>query len=171
MVNTVVQWQGIYYFGTDKGLDAVNAACSAQITNALTEQLSGIRIRCMMVDEQDHLWICTYGSGLLEIEPDGSQYLYNRDNGSFGNRSRLAVQLSDGTILACGDTGISYIRDHKIIRTIGHSEGLINSMILTAVEMPDHRVLAGTDGDGIAVLTEDGQVERCSRARTGSAAK
>ncbi|MBR6186381.1 MAG: HD domain-containing protein [Clostridia bacterium] len=160
VVNTVVQWQGIYYFGTDKGLDAVNAACSAQITNALTEQLSGIRIRCMMVDEQDHLWICTYGSGLLEIEPDGSQYLYNRDNGSFGNRSRLAVQLSDGTILACGDTGISYIRDHKIIRTIGHSEGLINSMILTAVEMPDHRVLAGTDGDGIAVLTEDGQVEK-----------
>ena len=159
VVNTVVEWQGDFYFGTDKGLDVVDGACSRQITGALTERLAGVRIRCMMVDAQDHLWICTYGSGMLEVTPDGQEYLYSRDNGSFGNRARLTVQLSDGSVLAGGDTGISFIRDHQIERTIGHSEGLINSMILTAVEMPDHRILAGTDGDGIAVL-RGGQVEK-----------
>lgn len=158
VVNAVEHWQGAYYFGTDKGLDAVDGACKTQVTNALTEKLNGVRIRCLLVDSADSLWICTYGSGLLEVEPDGTEHLYNSDNGSFGNRARVAVELSDGTIMACGDTGISFIRDHQITGTIGYADGLINSMILTATELPDGRIIAGTDGDGIAVL-KNGQVE------------
>ena len=159
VVNTVTHWQDGYYFGTDKGLDVVDDACLTRVTNDLTSQLGGVRIRCMITDSADHLWICTYGSGLLEVEPNNAQHWYNSDNGSFGNRARVVTELSDGTILAAGDTGISYIRDHRIERTIRYSDGLINSMILTLTEMPDGVILAGTDGDGIAVL-EDGKVTR-----------
>ena len=158
VVNTIVHWQGAYYIGTDRGLDIVDEACKAQITNELSEKLAGKRIRCMLVDSSDHLWICTYGSGLVEAAPDGSEWLYNGNNGSFGNRARLVTQLSDGTILAGGDTGISFIRDHQVTRTIGYAEGLINSMILTATEMKDGSLLVGTDGDGIAII-RDGEVE------------
>ena len=159
VVNAVESWQGLYYFGTDKGLDAVDAACKRQVSNALTKKLEGVRIRCLLVDSSDHLWVCTYGNGLLEVEPDGAEHLYNSDSGSFGNRARVVAELSDGTIMAGGDTGISFIRDHEIMNTIGYADGLINSMILTVTELPDGRILAGTDGDGIAVLT-DGKVER-----------
>ena len=159
VVNAVEYWQGDYYFGTDKGLDAVDSACKTRVTNALTEELEGVRIRCLLVDSSDRLWICTYGSGLLEVEPDGTEHLYNSENGSFGNRARMATELSDGTVMACGDTGISFIRDHEITNTIGYADGLINSMILTATELSDGRIIAGTDGDGIAVL-KDGQVQR-----------
>ncbi|MCR5410903.1 MAG: HD domain-containing protein, partial [Lachnospiraceae bacterium] len=69
----------------------------------------------------------------------------------------IVTELSDGTILAAGDTGISYIKDHKITRTIRNDDGPINSMILTLTELSDGTVLAGTDGDGIAVL-KDGKV-------------
>ena len=55
--------------------------------------------------------MCTYGSGLMEFASDGRSWMYNADNGSFGNRARIVTGLSDGTILAAGDTGISYIRD------------------------------------------------------------
>ena len=158
VVNAVEKWQGNYYFGTDKGLDAVDEGCRTRVTNALTEALEGVRIRCLKVDSSDHLWICTYGSGLLEVEPDGTQHLYNSDNGSFGNRTRVVTELSDGTIMAGGDTGISFIRDHEITGTIGYAEGLINSMILTVTELSDGRILAGTDGDGIAVL-RGGEIE------------
>ena len=158
VVNAVERWQGVYYFGTDKGLDAVDLSCKDRVVNELTRSLEGVRIRCLKVDSADSLWICTYGSGLLEIEADGTQHLYNSDNGSFGNRARLVTQLSDGTILAGGDTGISFIRDHVITQTIGYADGLINSMILTATELSDGRVIAGTDGDGIAVLM-DGRVD------------
>ena len=159
VVNAVARWQGEYYFGTDKGLDVVDAACKKRITNALTQKLEGVRIRCMLVDASDSLWICTYGNGLLEVEPDGTEHLYNSDSGSFGNRARVVTQLSDGTVMAGGDTGISFIRDHEIVETIGYADGLINSMILTVTELPDGRILAGTDGDGIAVLV-DGKVDR-----------
>ena len=137
VVNAVEKWQGEYYFGTDKGLDVVDAACKKRITNALTEKLDGVRIRCLLVDSSDHLWICTYGNGLLEVEPDGTEHLYNSDSGSFGNRARVVTELSDGTIMAGGDTGISFIRDHEIVETIGYADGLINSMILTVTELPD----------------------------------
>ena len=157
VVNAIVEWQSNYYIGTDKGLDVVDKSCRHQIENELTEVLDGKRIRCLYVDENDHLWVCTYGSGLVEFSPDGESWMYNADNGSFGNRARIVTGLSDGTILAAGDTGISYIRDHAIQRTIGNEDGLINSMILTVTERADGTILAGTDGDGIAVL-KDGEV-------------
>ncbi len=157
VVNTIVRWQDCYYIGTDKGLDVVDKECHRQIVNDLTEELDGMRIRCMYVDERDHLWVCTYGSGLMEYSGSGESWSYNAENGSFGNRARIVTGLSDGTILAAGDTGISYIRDHRITETIRNEDGLINSMILTLTERSDGTILAGTDGDGMAVL-KDGKV-------------
>ncbi|MCR5418009.1 MAG: HD domain-containing protein [Lachnospiraceae bacterium] len=157
VVNAIVSWQNCYYIGTDKGLDVVDGTCQRQVENALTGELDGKRIRCMYVDEQDHLWVCTYGSGLMEFAPDGKSWYYNAESGSFGNRARIVTALSDGTILAAGDSGISYIRDHEVVKTIRNEDGLINSMILTVTEQSDGTVLAGTDGDGIAVL-KDGEV-------------
>ena len=157
VVNAIVMWQGKYYIGTDEGLDVVDKACRNQIENDLTAALAGKRIRCMYVDGNSHLWVCTYGIGLMEFSPDGESWLYNAENGSFGSRARIVTGLSDGTILAAGDTGISYIWDHEIRRTIRNEDGLINSMILTITERSDGTILAGTDGDGIAVL-KDGEV-------------
>ena len=157
VVNAVVSWQGNYYIGTDKGLDVVDKACRREISNYQTEELDGKRIRCMYVDSSNHLWVCTYGSGLMEYGTDNRTWAYNAEKGSSGNRARVVTELSDGTILAAGDSGISYIRDHKIVRTIRNGEDEINSMILTLTERSDGTVLAGTDGDGIAVL-KDGEV-------------
>ena len=151
VVNTVEKWGEDYYIGTDSGLDIVNEDCSDTIENELTAQLEGIRIRCLFTDSRGDLWICTYGKGLWQVHPDGKIVLYNAENGSFGDRARMVTELSDGSILAAGNTGISFIRDEKVLKTIGYADGLINSMILTVVELPDGRILAGTDGDGIAV--------------------
>ena len=159
VVNTIVFWQNSYYVGTDKGLDVVDKNCRRQIQNDLTEVLAGKRIRCMYVDQEDHLWVCTYGSGLMEYAPNGASWSYNSNNGSFGNRARIVTGLSDGTILAAGDTGISYIKNHKIQQTIQNQDGWINSMILTVTERNDGTILAGTDGDGIAVI-QNGKVTK-----------
>ena len=152
VVNAIVSWQDCYYIGTDSGLDVVDKSCRDKIDNDLTEKLNGKRIRCMYVDKKDHLWICTYGSGLLEYSPFGEEWAYNAENGSFGNRARIVTELNDGTILAAGDSGISYIKDHMVTQTIHNEDGLINSMILTITELSDGTILAGTDGDGIAIL-------------------
>ncbi|MCR5429250.1 MAG: HD domain-containing protein [Lachnospiraceae bacterium] len=163
VVNAIVFWQDNYYIGTDKGLDVVDKACRYRIENSLTEELAGKRIRCMYADSTGHLWVCTYGSGLMEYAPNGESWAYNAENGSFGSRARLVTGLSDGTILAAGDTGISFIRDHKIEKTVKNEDGLINSMILTATERGDGTILAGTDGDGIAVLKNGEVVDMITR--------
>ncbi|MBR6316690.1 MAG: HD domain-containing protein [Lachnospiraceae bacterium] len=159
VVNAIVFWKDCYYIGTDEGLDVVDKTCRRKVENKLTDDLKGKRIRCMYVDGNEHLWICTYGNGLMEFATDGQFWAYNADSGSFGNRARIVTGLSDGTILAAGDSGISFIKDHEVVRTIKNEDGLINSMILTATEMEDGRILAGTDGDGIAIL-KDGAVEK-----------
>ena len=164
VVNTIVQWKNAYYIGTDKGLDAFDLKGKTQIRDDLTEKFSGIRIRCMIVDDHNHLWICTYGSGLVEITPDGEEYLYNQENGAFGNRARVVQQLRDGTVLAAGDTGLSYIQDHNVIETIDRSSGNISTMVLSIVELDDGRILVGTDGNGIVVLENRKPVRKLTRA-------
>jgi energy-coupling factor transport system substrate-specific component len=63
---------------------------------------------------------------------------------------RAAIELKDGTIVAAGVLGISYIRDHKVVKTI--TNGMNNAMTLSLMEMNDGTVLAGTNGDGIVVI-------------------
>ncbi len=166
VVNAVTEWQGRYYIGTDKGMDIIDTACRTQLTDSLSEALAGRRIRCVYTDSRGYLWVCTYGDGLMEVSPGGETWVYDETNGGFGSRARLVTELSDGTVIAGGDTGISYIRDHTVQRTIRNQDGLINSLILTLTECADGTVLAGTDGDGIAVL-KDGAVERFITQRDG----
>ena len=166
VVNAVDKWQNCFYFGTDSGLDVVDAACRKRISNQLTEQLDNTRIRCLRVDSEDHLWICTYDKGLIEVEPDGTQHIYNDENGSFGNTTRTVMQLSNGEVVVAGDTGISFIRNHEVQHTIRYSDGQIKTKILTLLEQKNGRILAGTDGDGIAVI-EDGLVTKLYRRSDG----
>jgi energy-coupling factor transport system substrate-specific component len=127
VVNTIVKWRDSYYIGTDKGLDVVDLGCRKKLRNTFTTILDGERIRCMLVDRQNHLWVCTYGNGMMEFAPDGKCWRYNAENGSFGNRARIVTELSDGTILAAGDTGISYTSSEiaYICTTLGCTEASI----------------------------------------------
>ncbi|MCR5297267.1 MAG: HD domain-containing protein, partial [Clostridiales bacterium] len=153
VVNAIACWNGVYYFGTDKGIDAVDADGNRQIEDEVTAAFSANRIRCMTVDRENHLWICTYEAGLAELEPDGTRHDYNAGNGAFENATRVVTQLADGTIAAGGDSGLVFIRNHKVEDTINHDNGEI-STILTISELPDGTILAGSDGEGLAVIRD-----------------
>ena len=164
VVNAIVQWNGLYYIGTDKGMDALDLSGKQQIINTITKRFTNIRIRCMIVDSDNHLWVCTYGNGLIELEPDGTEYVYDKNNGAFGNRARVVTQLRDGTILAAGDIGLSFIRDHTVETTINRSEERIGSMVLTITELDDGTILAGTDGNGLALLQDRKTIRMLTRS-------
>ena len=156
VVNAIAKWQDpsrenevLYYFGTDEGLDAVDRD-GQKAENYLTEQLDNARIRSMMVDAGGNLWICNYKNYLLEVEPgeNGEQHRYteSQSNGITDNNVRVVTQLADGTVVAGGDIGLNFIRDHKVVQKIQHSR------VQTIVELPDGRLLAGTDGNGLLIL-------------------
>lgn len=160
VTNTIVEWNGVYYFGTDKGMDAVDLKGKHRVQNELTERFTGIRIRCMTVDDENHLWVCTHSAGLVEYDPDGTEYVYNKQNGLFGNKARVVTQLRDGTILASSEIGLGFFRDHQVETLLSYAGTRISSnTVMTMTELPDGTILAGTDGNGIAVI-EDRKVTR-----------
>ncbi len=155
VVNTVVRWKNRYYIGTDKGMDAVDSTGKKRITDGdiVLDLFPGNRIRCMLVDRDNHLWVCTSDDGLAEVEPDGTVHYYNKTEGNFGKKARVASQLEDGTVVAAADDyGLCFIRDHETAYPAGDSNAKISSKVLTIAELPDKTILAGTDGDGIAVV-------------------
>ncbi|MCR5418985.1 MAG: HD domain-containing protein [Lachnospiraceae bacterium] len=166
VTNSVTVWRGDYYIGTDVGLDIIKGDGSRSVENELTKLLENVRIRCVRTDSQNHLWICSYGSGLLEVLPDGTITTYDKESGTFGNRARVALELSDGSIAAAGDTGISFIKNQKVQKSLYYEDGLSNAMILCLLEKENGLVLAGTDGDGIVVI-KDGDVIRRVTAQNG----
>lgn len=152
VANTTAVWQDCIYVGTDKGLAIIEQATDTPVVNALTEELDGIRIRCLSKDSKGHLWISTFGKGLLQVFPDGAVQYYDSGNGGIGDWIRLCTELKDHTMAVSGDSGLSFIKDGKVEQIIPYGEELGFAQILCLLEQPDGTLLAGTDGNGIVVV-------------------
>ncbi len=167
VVNSVVQWNGSMYVGTDVGLDVFGEhGIKRQDADPLTDMLQGVRIRCLMVDRRSRLWVCTSGKGVFCQTTDGDITVYDSSQGALGEKFRCVIELSDGTIAAAGDSGVTFIRQDAVVATIGVKDGLKNPKILCLLEQSDGSILAGTDGDGIAVI-RDGVYERMIKKSDG----
>ncbi len=165
VVNTTALWNHCLYAGTDSGLDIIRLVDYTRLENSLTNELDGLRVRCIQRDSQDHLWICTYGHGLIEVDPSGSYVTYAEDKG-LGSKVRTCTPLSDGTIAAGGNEGLCLLKNGRCITNIPYGEELGFAQILCIQEQKDGSLLVGTDGNGIAVV-RDGAVERLITSEDG----
>ena len=154
VVNTVIRWKDDVYFGTDSGLKVVDSAMTKQKHTALSQKLNGIRVRCLTEDSQGNLWVCTSGEGVWKVSEDGSIRIYSENDGLLGDKFRTALELSDGTIALAGDLGISFVQNGTVSENIGVINGLSNPKILCMFQWEDGTLLAGTDGNGIAVIRD-----------------
>ena len=158
VVNSVTKWQNRFYIGTDSGLEVMDEETGEEYTDDVTETLAGTRIRCIRTDSCGNLWICTTGKGIYEITAKGETFVYDNASGANGNKYRTVEELKNGTILAAGDAGLTFIRDGEITKVTGESDGLTVPKILCVLEQEDGTIFAGTDGNGIAVI-KNGKVE------------
>lgn len=158
VVNTTCIFNDELYVGTDSGLYIVGEN-NRLITNELTELLDGIRIRCIITDRQNKLWLCTYGSnGLLCY--DGKEIVsYNDENGLKAQKVRDAAELSDGTIAASTSAGVALVKDGKIEGFLDDKSGIGNAEILSICPGDNGRIYLGSDGSGIFIV-ENGKVVR-----------
>lgn len=157
VVNTVIDWNGVMYFGTDDGLDAVGYGLTKEVSNPLTEALEGVRVRSLMTDSNGKLWICTSGSGVMCVGIDMMTTMYSSVNGLIGDKTRNSLELKNGDILIAEDLGVTCIRNGEVIYNITQSDGLDVPKVLCMTENRDGSVILGTDGGGIAVI-KDGKV-------------
>ncbi len=157
VVNAVTIWNDDLYVGTDTGLDIVDMKNNRELENELTSQLEEVRIRCLKVDSNNNLWICTYGKGLILVTRNGDITSFDSTNGQFGDWARVAIELKDGTIAAASDMGLGIFSSGKMKKLINYDEGLSKAMILSLVQLSDGRLMCGTDGNGITVI-KDGEL-------------
>ncbi|MCR4891622.1 MAG: HD domain-containing protein [Lachnospiraceae bacterium] len=157
VVNSITEWQNDLYVGTERGLDIIDLANNLPLTTTLSEELKGTRIRHLLSDNTKNLWISTHGMGLLCVSLNGSQQYFNYKNGMF-DLVRLAIECSDGTILAAGDGGLAFIKDMELKKVIPFGKELCNARILCLLEREDGTILIGTDGDGL-LRFKDGKKE------------
>ena len=152
VVNTVAGWQGGLYFGTDSGLEVLSEHQAVQASDTIAEAFDGVRIRCLMVDSQNHLWVATSGRGIWEVSENGELKKYDNTTGTLGDKFRSVIKTKEGVIAAAGDSGITFIKDGSVCGTVGTADGLSNPVVISLCEREDGSIWAGTDGSGIAVI-------------------
>ena len=153
VVNSTCRDGDLLYIGTDTGLVLLDGSWKG-VDNALTEKLSGVRIRCIKRSRDGVLWFCTYSElGLVSYDPgSGDIRNYNMDSGVASNRVRMLTELGDGTLAIATNAGLNLMRDGAVTATYDGGSGIGNLEILCAEEGPDGRILLGSDGDGIYVV-------------------
>lgn len=160
--NTVVKWNGRLYIGTDKGIRIVNGNSSAKEEDYLVRKFNGTRIKCMMAGARGHLWVCTSGKGIFEITENMEIKRYGSRAGITGDKSTSVIETKDGTVVAAADSDIHFIRNGKVYITASLAAGTVVSLC----EREDGSILAGTDGNGIAII-KDGRITGTLKQKDG----
>lgn len=158
VVNCVYKKDDRIYAGCDDGLVILNADTGRQIADDRFADLSEVRIRHILEDSEGNLWISTYSTyGLVKFDGEELTFFNEAENGTNGNKIRLAIELKDKSILAASATGLTYIKNGEVTKILKAEDGLEVEQILCLYELSDGTVMAGSDGDGI-YLIKDGKV-------------
>ncbi|WP_408071017.1 two-component regulator propeller domain-containing protein [Butyrivibrio sp. JL13D10] len=153
LINALCIHKGGLYIGTDNGLLLIGAN-QISMRNDIVYHIGQSRVRCLMEDSKGNLWISTFSDirGLVCAGSDGTITDFTTKAGMPDNEIRCTYELSDGTVVAATNGGIAYIKDGKVVKTIGQEQGMKNGVIITLCEGDDGKIYAGSDGDGIYVI-------------------
>ncbi len=138
------------YIGTDNGLRILDGN-NRVVENKLTKYIGATRVRCLMKDKSDNLWISTYTNnlGLVCYSKAGEITAYNKQKGMPSDEIRCTTLAKDGSVLAGTNGGLAIIKGGEIKRVVGASDGIKNTVFMTLEEADNGVIYAGTDGDGI----------------------
>lgn len=171
VVNTTCLLDGRMFIGSDTGLTVIDeegVVDSVSLTSVMTasgtpvggtdlvEMLDDLRIRSIIRDSKDRLWIATWKSMGLLCYDHGALTIFNEDEGMLSDRVRMVYETKDGRILAAVTGGLNIIEDGKVAETYDKSIGIENAETLTVCEAPNGDILLGSNGDGIYIINDEG---------------
>ncbi|MDO4804979.1 MAG: SpoIIE family protein phosphatase [Lachnospiraceae bacterium] len=172
VVNSTCLYGDDLFIGTDTGLTVLDTANgpigSVPIHKAETASgvkmdaddlitfLDGCRIRSIIRDSKNRLWISTWRKYGLLCFDNGDLTAYTEEEGLFSGRVRTVYECEDGSILVVNSGGVSVIKDGRVARSYSSEDGIVNTEGLTVVEGFKGEIILGTDGGGIYVIKEDG---------------
>ncbi len=113
-----------------------------------SKQLNNARIRHILKDSKENLWISTY-KGLLKIEKSGKQRWFTIKTGLPTNKIRLVFEDSKKNIWVASRTkGIFKINNNNRVQTFPEFSDLETNQMLSIREDKDGNLLISTTGKG-----------------------
>ena len=119
----------------------------------LIGMLKDVRIRSIICDSRNRLWISTYGENSLVRYDGGNVVKFTTADGLPSERIKAVYECSDGSVLVACTGGVAVIRDDKVEKVYDESCGIDNTEILTVCEGGNNDIIVGSDGDGIYVIS------------------
>ncbi|HAM97434.1 MAG TPA: hypothetical protein DCQ26_02380 [Marinilabiliales bacterium] len=122
---------------------------------ATQHKLLGKRIRHILKDSKENLWISTY-DGLLKKTASGKEVFYHTDNGFPASKIRLAFEDSKGNIwIGTRNNGLIKIKPDGSLTLIDAKNGLNSMLIMSIDEMHEGTILVGTNDGGLNYIKND----------------
>ena len=135
---------------------AVSAGGITLDEHDLISMLRGNRIRSVIRDSKDNLWISTWrGCGLLKYDGKNVIQFTERD-GLFSDHIRAVCERNDGAILVVNSGGVCVIENDEVTQQYGKDSGIANPESLTVSYGLNGDIVLGSNGGGIYVISEDG---------------
>ena len=171
VVNSTCMCDGKLFVATDTGLivlDENGPVSSLPLTKAasntgsgfeaedLIALLDGCRIRSIIRDSKDRLWISTWRKyGLLRYD-HGELTVFSQSEGMLSNSFRSVCERENGDILVALTGGVQVIRDDQIIASYGEKDGIVNTESLSVEAGTNGDILLGSNGGGLYIISESG---------------
>ena len=171
VVNGTCMYKDDLYVATDTGLivigedgqkdnvpiDYCETASGAYIGYMnLVDMLDGCRIRSIIKDSSDRLWISTYRNYGLICYDGTNAVAYTTDDGLISERVRTVCEREDGSFIVANTGGVCLIEGGQITKKWGVRDGLTNPETLTVAAAPNGDIIVGSDGGGIYVVNDAG---------------
>ncbi len=171
VVNSTCMYNGLLFIGgKSSGLSVIGSNGLLEtlpLTSAMTASgkrlgandlialLENSRIRSIVRDSGNSLWISTFGeTGLLKYS-NGAVTQFTMDDGLPSNRVKTVIETRDGKFAAACSGGVAIIENDQITKVFDDSFGIDNTEILTITEGLNGEIVVGTDGGGIYVIKND----------------
>ncbi len=171
VTNSTCLYHDQLFVATDKGLTVLSedgpvdclplesfrvAGGAAQPEDDLISFLSGKRIRSIIRDSKDNLWISTWRSGGL-LKYDGNSVIqFTEQSDLFSDHIRIVYERDDGAVLVANTGGICVIENDEVVQRYGKEHGIANSEILSVICASNGDILLGSNGGGIYAISEEG---------------
>ena len=171
VVNSTCLLDGNMYIGTDTGLvviDKNGIVDSVPVTSAKTASgepfdasnlvslLSDSRVRSVIRDSKNRLWITSWQNLGLLCYDHGDLTIYSKDTGLLSDRIRSVYERKDGSMLVALTGGLNIIKDGQVIGTYDKNYGIENDETLITCEAPNGDILLGSNGDGMYIINSSG---------------
>ena len=171
VVNSTCMYEGKLFIATDTGLmvlDENGAVSSVPLRSAgtasgsklqcddLLELLDDCRIRSVIRDSQNRLWISTWrAEGLIRYD-HGEVTAFTEEDGMLSEHIRVVCETADGKMLAAVTGGVNIIEGDQVTASYGKKDGIVNEETLTVCSAPNGDIVLGSNGGGIYVINDEG---------------